>query len=60
MRKHQINCQIENMNEYVLKEIQCEINNTYVKLLANIIRKSYLTKKEQIGVICKIQDKLKN
>ena len=55
MRKHEIQCQIEKDEVHALDGIQNEINKTYVISVAKIMKKSNLSKEEQICIINQIQ-----
>ena len=59
MRKHEVQCQIEGDKEHIIGSIQDEINVVYVKLVASVMRKSNLSKEEQLRLIDQIKEKIK-
>lgn len=60
MRKHEVQCQIEGDKEHVLWRIKDEVNNVYAKAAGEILRKSNLSKEEQIYILEQMQKNFKN
>lgn len=60
VKRHQVQCKIEDETESVVDGIRAEINNLYMKSVANTLRKSNLSKVEQIYILEQILEGLKN
>ena len=60
MRKHEVQCQIEEENERFLHGIQSKVNGTYAKAVAEVLKKSNLSKEGQIYMLDQIQANFKN
>lgn len=60
MRKHEVQCTKVEKKGHVLNDIQREINETYIKAIANTLKRSNLSKEGQIYIIDQMLENIKN